>query len=101
MKIYRTHCGLFISYPDRERINDILRSATKNNVEIVVVTDSERILGLSDQGIDGMGIPISKLSLYTARDGISPVYTLSVVLDVDISNPDLLNGPVYMGWCHE
>ena len=61
-KIYRTHRGLFISYPDRERIDDILRSATKNNVKIVVVTDSERILGLGDQGIGGMGIPIGKLS---------------------------------------
>lgn len=74
-KIYRTHRGLFISYPDRERIDDILRSATKNNVKIVVVTDSERILGLGDQGIGGMGIPIGKLSLYTACGGISPAYT--------------------------
>ncbi len=100
-KIYRTHRGLFISYPDRERIDDILRSATKNNVKIVVVTDSERILGLGDQGIGGMGIPIGKLSLYTACGGISPAYTLPVVLDVGTNNPDLLNDPMYMGWRHE
>ena len=70
-KIYRTHRGLFISYPERDRIDDILRSATKDRIKIIVVTDSERILGLGDQGIGGMGIPIGKLSLYTACGGIS------------------------------
>jgi malate dehydrogenase (oxaloacetate-decarboxylating) len=98
--IYRTHRGLFIAYPDREHIDDILFSATKDRVKIIVVTDSERILGLGDQGIGGMGIPIGKLSLYTACGGISPAYTLPIVLDVGTNNQQLLDDPMYMGWRH-
>lgn len=100
-KIYRTHRGLFISYPDRDRIDDILRSATKDRIRVIVVTDSERILGLGDQGIGGMGIPIGKLSLYTACGGISPAYTLPIVLDVGTNNRELLDDPMYMGWRNE
>ncbi|WP_106475979.1 NAD-dependent malic enzyme [Phytohalomonas tamaricis] len=100
-QIYRSHRGLFISYADREHLDDILNSATKDNVKVIVVTDSERILGLGDQGIGGMGIPIGKLSLYTACGGISPAYTLPIVLDVGTNNPDLLADPMYMGWRHE
>ncbi|OHV07707.1 NAD-dependent malic enzyme [Kushneria phosphatilytica] len=100
-QIYRSHRGLFISYPHRDHINDILHSATKDNVKVVVITDGERILGLGDQGIGGMGIPIGKLSLYTACGGISPAYTLPVVIDVGTNNPDLLDDPMYMGWRHE
>src|SRR5699024_3801144 len=99
--IYRNHRGLFISYPDRHRIDDALRSATKNNVRVLVVTDGARILGLGDQGIGGMGIPIGKLSLYTACGGISPAYTLPVVLDAGTNNQELLDDPMYMGWRHE
>ena len=99
--IYRNHRGLFVSYPDREHMDDILRSATKDNVKVIVVTDGERILGLGDQGIGGMGIPIGKLSLYTACGGISPAYTLPVMLDVGTNNRTLLNDPMYMGWRHE
>ncbi|MCF5282629.1 oxaloacetate-decarboxylating malate dehydrogenase, partial [Pseudomonas syringae] len=91
----------FISYPERDRIDDILRSATKDRIKIIVVTDSERILGLGDQGIGGMGIPIGKLSLYTACGGISPAYTLPIVLDVGTNNRELLDDPMYMGWRHE
>lgn len=100
-KIYRTHRGLFVSYPERDRIDDILRSATKDQIKIIVVTDSERVLGLGDQGIGGMGIPIGKLSLYTACGGISPAYTLPIVLDVGTNNRELLDDPMYMGWRHE
>ncbi|WP_026286992.1 NAD-dependent malic enzyme [Gilvimarinus chinensis] len=100
-KIYRRKRGLFVSYPDRDRLDDILQNATKHNVKVIVVTDGERILGLGDQGIGGMGIPIGKLALYTACGGISPAYTLPVVLDVGCNNRNLVNDPMYMGWRHE
>ncbi|HBO21715.1 MULTISPECIES: NAD-dependent malic enzyme [unclassified Providencia] len=98
--IYRRARGLFISYPNRAHIDDMLQNATKQNVKVIVVTDGERILGLGDQGIGGMGIPIGKLSLYTACGGISPAYTLPVVIDVGTNNPQRLNDPLYMGWRH-
>ncbi|WP_448566973.1 NAD-dependent malic enzyme [Thalassotalea ganghwensis] len=99
--IYRSSRGLFISYEERHNLDDILRNATKNKVKVIVVTDGERILGLGDQGIGGMGIPIGKLSLYTACGGISPAYCLPVMLDVGTNNEKLLNDPMYMGWRHE
>ncbi len=99
--IYRSSRGLFISYEERHNMDDILRNATKNKVKVIVVTDGERILGLGDQGIGGMGIPIGKLSLYTACGGISPAYTLPVMLDVGTNNEKLLADPMYMGWRHK
>jgi len=99
--IYRSSRGLFICYEQRKNIDDILRNATKNKVKVIVVTDGERILGLGDQGIGGMGIPIGKLSLYTSCGGISPAYTLPIMLDVGTNNEKLLNDPMYMGARHK
>lgn len=99
-ELYRRARGLFVSYPDRHHLDAVLHNATKRNVKVIVVTDGSRILGLGDQGVGGMGISIGKLSLYTACGGISPAYTLPVMLDVGTDNPDLLNNPLYMGWQH-
>lgn len=99
--IYRSNRGLFVSYTERDQMDDILRNATKRNVKVIVVTDGERILGLGDQGIGGMGIPIGKLSLYTACGGISPAYTMPITLDVGTNNEKLLNDPMYMGERHK
>lgn len=99
--IYRRARGLFISYQDRHQIDELLSSVTKRKVKIIVVTDGERVLGLGDQGIGGMGIPIGKLSLYTACGGISPAYALPVMIDVGTDNQDLLSDPIYVGERHQ
>lgn len=96
-QIYRRKRGLFVSYSDKDHMEDLLQNATKQNVKVIVVTDSERILGLGDQGIGGMGIPIGKLALYSSCGGISPAYTLPVTLDVGTNNQELLDDPMYMG----
>ncbi len=98
--IYRSARGIFVSYEEREFMEDIMHSVTKDKVKVIVVTDGERVLGLGDQGIGGMGISIGKLSVYTACGGISPAYTLPVALDVGTNNQILLDDPMYMGMRH-
>jgi malate dehydrogenase (oxaloacetate-decarboxylating) len=93
--------GLFLSWPQRDRIKEILAHPRFDKVEALVVSDGERILGLGDQGADGMGIPIGKLSLYTACAGLHPSTTLPILLDVGTDNKERLADPVYIGWRHE
>ena len=99
--IYRRPRGLFVSYPLRESIPALSRSRPNREVDVIVVTDGERILGIGDQGAGGLGIPIGKLSLYTLIGGIHPGRTLPIVLDVGTNNPERLNDPEYLGWRHE
>tara|TARA_B110000858_G_scaffold3502_1_gene4069 strand:- start:43159 stop:44853 length:1695 start_codon:yes stop_codon:yes gene_type:complete len=98
--IYRSARGIIASYEDRQFMDEILHSVTKDKVKVIVVTDGERVLGLGDQGIGGMGIAIGKLSIYTSCGGISPAYTLPAALDVGTNNKTLLDDPYYMGARH-
>jgi malate dehydrogenase (oxaloacetate-decarboxylating) len=100
-EIWRKPRGLFLSYPNKERIRDILADPRFDPVRVIVVSDGERILGLGDQGAGGMGIPIGKLSLYTACAGIHPDLTLPILLDVGTNNTERLSNPLYIGWRHE
>jgi malate dehydrogenase (oxaloacetate-decarboxylating) len=100
-EIWHKPRGLFLSYPNRHRIREMFADPRFDHVRVIVVSDGERILGLGDQGAGGMGIPIGKLSLYTACAGIHPDQTLPVLLDVGTGNAERLADPLYIGWRHE
>jgi malate dehydrogenase (oxaloacetate-decarboxylating) len=100
-EIWRKPRGLFLSYPNKDRIEQILSHSRYDHVRCIVVSDGERILGLGDQGAGGMGIPIGKMALYTALAGIPPEHCLPVLLDVGTDNEALLREPIYIGWQHK
>ncbi|HEY2512567.1 MAG TPA: NAD-dependent malic enzyme [Polyangiaceae bacterium] len=97
-EIWRKPRGLFLSYPNQHRIEQILGHPRYDDVRCIVVSDGERILGLGDQGAGGMGIPIGKMALYTALGGIHPEHCLPVLLDVGTDNEERLKSPIYVGW---
>ena len=99
--VFRKPRGLFLSVPHQDLIPRILAHPRYDRIDAIVVSDGERILGLGDQGAGGMGIPIGKLSLYTACAGLHPGTTLPVLLDVGTDNQGHLRDPLYIGWQHE
>jgi malate dehydrogenase (oxaloacetate-decarboxylating) len=99
--LYMHQRGLFCSYLLRDRMEEMIANIPQRDVEVIVVTDGERILGLGDQGIGGIAISIGKLALYTIFAGIHPEKTLPVLLDVGTNNPQHLQNELYLGWRHQ
>lgn len=97
---YRQPRGLYIAYPYQNYIDEILNNRTNPDIDLIVITDGEGVLGIGDQGVGGMDIPIAKLMVYTLCSGINPIRTLPIQLDVGTDNQKLLNDPFYLGWRH-
>jgi malate dehydrogenase (oxaloacetate-decarboxylating) len=99
-RLFRRPRGYFLSVPLQNKIRHILSHPRFDEVEVIVATDGERVLGLGDQGVGGMGIAIGKTALYTCFAGLHPSTTLPIFLDVGTDNEKLLNDPLYVGWRH-
>lgn len=98
--LYREHRGLYLAYPHKQKMEEIIDHYARKEIDVIVVTDGERILGLGDLGVGGMAIPVGKLALYTLFGGIHPSRTLPVHLDMGTNNKQMLNDPLYIGWQH-
>jgi len=100
-RLYRGSRGLYIAYPERDRMEEILDNWLHPFVDAVCVTDGEAVLGIGDQGAGGIAIPVAKLVVYTLLAGVRPFGLMPVMLDVGTDNPELLDDPLYLGWRHE
>jgi malate dehydrogenase (oxaloacetate-decarboxylating) len=98
---FRSPRGLYISYPHQDEMADIINNRTHPNIDLIVVSDGSGVLGIGDQGVGGMDIPVAKLMVYTLCGGINPGRTLPIMLDVGTNNNILLNDPLYLGWKNE
>lgn len=95
---YRQPRGLYIAYPDRDHIEEVIDNRSNPEIDLIVVTDGEGVLGIGDQGIGGMDIPVAKLMVYSLCGGIDPCRTLPIFLDAGTNNQALLDDPLYLGW---
>ena len=97
---FRRPRGIYIAYPDLDHVDEILDNRINPKIDLIVLTDSEQILGIGDQGANGIGISVAKLVIYTLCAGINPRRMLPVMIDVGTNNTKLLQDPLYIGWRH-